>query len=498
MEIMDVLLWLKHNHQMATGHLNCGIIPMVLIPLTAVTVIITSIAGFIAGLFGIKLKTEGPMQFFEVLLTKRVLLLMLLFNLLSFGIYKSYIYVRTLPSFIFNIKYHSKINAINLNENYENDLSRSHQYYSLKAESPVKFELNLLKEKKLVKGAFRSGTISSSSIFYGVDDGNVYEIDLNSLEIKRKFFIGTQVTTRPVIFKNKIFFGEGNHDTHHARVYSFDLASGKFLNAFKTKGHTEGQPLITTYKNKDYLFVTAGVDGLYAVDPTSMNEIWHKVDGHLDATITIDKGLVYAGTGIEKGSSRDRSYAIAYQIETGKTIWKKELPISNWMHPITTNTDVCYVLGEIYFPSQIGLFHCLNKLTGSPHYSLPFEAPIASKPLYLKMGSKELAFFADFYGTAYGVDLNEKKVIWLVKTGNNKTNYALSSIEYDPQRKVLWYPSLDNGLFVIDPKSGIVIKHWLPNKSQANWKENYAAINMYQNNLYQLDIDGNLRKFEMQ
>ena len=49
---MDVLHWLSQNHALATRGISPGIIPMVLIPLTAVTVGITSLAGIIAGQHG--------------------------------------------------------------------------------------------------------------------------------------------------------------------------------------------------------------------------------------------------------------------------------------------------------------------------------------------------------------------------------------------------------------------------------------------------------------
>ena len=59
------------------------------------------------------------------------------------------------------------------------------------------------KEIKIEKGAFRSGVISGDSIFYGSDDGYIYEFNKNNLDIKRKFFVGTRVTTAPIIYQNK-------------------------------------------------------------------------------------------------------------------------------------------------------------------------------------------------------------------------------------------------------------------------------------------------------
>lgn len=490
---MDVLLWLKTNHELATQGIAQEIIPMVLIPLTAVTVGMTSLAGIVAGWFGVKLHTEGPKQFLEVLLKKRVLASMIVVNLIGMGAYKSYVYVRNMPSFVYTINRHSDREAIASKEAYTESLYRKHEFEG--AIVPSKFSsLALEKEVRMEKGAFRSGVISGQSLFYGLDDGYVYEFDKNNLTQKRKFFVGTQVTTRPVIFKNRLYCGEGNHDTHHARIYSFDLTTGKYINSFQTKGHTEGQPLIASWKGRDLLFVTAGVDGLYAIDPITMREVWHANDGHLDATVSVENGIVYMGSGVEKGSVRDRSYAVAYDFATGNKIWKKELPLSNWMHPVITATQVCLVLGEIYFPSNVGLLHCLDKITGEALFSMPFDAPVASKPFYIKDGSEEYVFLGDFHGTICGVSITRKEKMWCRKTGNDKTNYALSSFEYDATRGILWYPSFDNGLYAIEPLSGKILTHWMPKK----WNDSYAAVSVEGNLMWHMDIEGVLRKFSVQ
>lgn len=496
METMDVLLWLKENHELSTQTFQMGILPTVLIPLTAVTVVLTSVASIIAGWFGIKLHTEGPKQLLEVLLKKRVLITMVFLNILFYGGYKAYQYIKTYPKFIMTITRHSDNEAVASSLVYENAITRNHSFDGKIA--PVSFsKLEFEKSIKLPKGAFRSGVVSGSSIFYGVDDGYIYEINQSDLTIIRKFYVGTQVTTRPVIFNGKIYTGEGNHYTHHARIYSFDLKTGKYLNSQRTLGHTEGQQYVGTYNGKNLVFATAGLDGVYALDPENLNIVWHQNDGHLDATVSVENNRVYIGTGVEKGTLRDRSYAVAYDFLSGAKIWKKELPLSNWMHPIITKTDVCYVLGEIYFNSKVGLFHCLNKQSGAPHFSIPFESPLASLPYYINDGVEEMAFFASFDGTACAVNITKKETMWCHKTGNGKTDYSLSSFEFDSKRGVLWYPTLDNGIFAFEVKTGKVLAHWLPDGKKDKWEENYASVNIVGDSLYLLDIAGNLRKFKL-
>jgi outer membrane protein assembly factor BamB len=493
MEIMVELLWQSHKNIISHGHAE-AIVPLVLIPLTAITVALTSIAGVIAGWFGIKLHTEGPKQFLEVLLKKRVLISMLIVNFTGLALYKSYVYIKTMPRFISTIQKHSKENAIGSNEIYQDALFREHNFNGKITNSNFnKFQLE--KEIKLPKGAFRSGVISGSSIFYGNDDGNIYEINKADLAIKRKFYIGTPVTTRPIIFKDRIFSGEGTHDTHHARIYSFNLKTGSFINSFTTKGHTEGQPLIGNYNGRYLMFITAGSDGLYALDPFTMREIWHQQDGHLDASVSLENGIVYVGTGIEKGSVNDKRYAVAYDFNNGNRIWKKELPLSNWMHPVITKKYVCYSLGEIYFANSTGLFDCLDKKTGEPIFSIPFDGPLASLAFYIRDGENELVFIGKMNDEVCSIDINNRTKKWCQSVGKNGTKNSMTSFDYDSKNNILLYPSFKNGIFAFDPLKGSILFHWLPQKIK--WEDNYASATIENNIFYQMDIEGNLRKFKM-
>ena len=493
METMDLLQWLNHNHELAVSGVTGAIIPTVLIPLTAVTVAITSLAGIIAGWFGIKLHTEGPKQFLEVLLKKRVLAGAIVLNLVIIAAYKGYHYYQNYPRFLMTIKNQSAINAKQSSFNYLESKGREH-FYLGKINKAKLNSVNFISENQIPAGAFRSGVISGDFIFYGSDDGFIYEFDKKNLSIFRKFFVGTIITTRPIIFQGKIYVGEGSHDTHHARVYSFSLKTGEFLNSFTTKGHNEGQPLIVSHNGIDLMFVVAGKDGVYAINPNTMEEIWHQNDGHIDATVSHENGVIYTGTGVEKDNGFGSKFAVAYDFATGKKIWQTELPLSNWMHPSITMENVCYSLGEIYNPSQVGLLYCLNKKDGTPSISIPFESPLTSKPFYIKdtASKNEYIFLSKINGEVCGIDLNKKEKMWCQKTTKAKNISSFSSFDYDSKRGVLWYPSHDQGLYAFDPLSGKVIFRW--NKASG---QHYGSISLDDNYLYFMDIKGKLRKLEL-
>lgn len=490
---MDLLLWLKHNHDLAVAGMTGAIIPTVLIPLTAVTVAVTSVAGIIAGWFGIKLHTEGPKQFLEVLLKKRVLIAALALNLLGVASYKGYVYFQNYPRLMFTIKKQSTINAKPSNLVYQESRGRTHAYIG--EIKPAKLNsLTLKNENQIPSGAFRSGLVSGTSIFYGSDDGFIYEFNKNNLSIVRKFFIGTSITTRPIIFKDKIYAAEGTHDTHHARVYSFSLKTGEFLNSFTTLGHTEGQPLIASSNGVDLMFVVAGKGGLYAIDPETMKEVWHQNDGHLDATVSYENGVVYAGTGVEKENGFGPKFAVAYDFATGKKLWKTELPLSTWMHPTIASVDVCYSLGEIYSPSKLGFIYCLNKKDGSPRLSIPFSAPVTSKPFYVKnsLTGHEYVFLSQKNGEVCGVDLTKKEKMWCYKTTKEPGITSFSSFDYDSIRGVLWYPSHDQGLFAFDPFTGKVLYH--DKKISGKF---YGAVSLDSDKLFIMNIQGQIKQLEI-
>ena len=86
MEIAFGLMVIAEELKMTTStELVPMILPTVMIPFTLVSVGLSIFATFIAGLFGIQLKLEGPRKLLEVLLKPKVLLTALALNVLILG-----------------------------------------------------------------------------------------------------------------------------------------------------------------------------------------------------------------------------------------------------------------------------------------------------------------------------------------------------------------------------------------------------------------------------
>ena len=463
------------------------IIPTVMIPLTAVSVLLSIAASFIAGLFGITLSTEGPKRLLEVLLKPKVLLSGLALNLLILGGVKGYDYYKNLPRFIWTIEGAQKKLAKPSSQVY-GDRNQVPLNYS-QASSPEAFkDLKEIWSAKLPKGNFRAPVFSGGSIFYGTDDGHVFELSETTGEILRKFFVGSYITPELTIDDSTLYVGEGTHNTHHARVYAFDLKTGQLRGHYTTKGHTEGQPVIGKWGSEKTLFVVSGSDGIHAVDPHTMTLKWQANDGHIDASVLPFNDKVFAGTGRDKGNSEKfKTFATAYDFSTGKKLWQNELPASSWMSPVAWNDSVCFVFGEVYFASGIGGVYCYNQKDGKPTHAFNLNEPQTGIPIVI--GNSLISTGSN--GRVCSLDLTTRMVSWCFDVESKGKSF--SSPTYLPLLDALAYSSMEQGLWLIDFKTGTKITNF----TKPEWKTIYGASAVKGSSIAVGDIDGHTSLFKV-
>jgi len=487
------------------GNFTELIIPTVMIPLTALSVGLTVIASFIAGLFGISLSTEGPKRLLEVLMKPRVLFSGLIFNFLILGGIKGYEYFNNLPVFLWKIKQNQEKIAKPSQRNYEDRKTFPLSFPSsatppstvghmqdpnieLADQTDKVPKLTSVWSTKLEKGNFRSPVFSGGSIFVASDDGYAYELNQEDGTIFRKFFVGTMITPELTIFDQTLFVGEGTHNTHHARIYSFDLKTGQLKNSYETKGHTEGQAVIGSFNGKDQLFVVAGGDGLHAIDPVSMKQNWRVHDGHIDASVLPLNGRIFAGTGRDKGNSEKyRTYANAYDFETGKRIWQNELPASSWMSPVSWRDSVCFIFGEVYFTSGIGGVYCFKADTGEASHAFNLSSPQTGIPIVVG----DYLYSTGIDGKLCSLNLLTKSIDWCHSVKSKGKSF--SSPTYSEFLHALVYASKDDGLWILNPKNGSVMDHWRPD----DWKKTFGAAAIYKNFITIGDSEGNTRLLKL-
>ncbi len=466
------------------------ILPTVMIPLTLASVGVSVVASFIAALFGIELKMEGPKKLLEVLLKPRVLASAFALNALILGTLWSWRWWNNYPKLIFTIESESNSRALPSEITYQSIPTVQTQFSSSKIGPLALQKINQLWRVEIGKGTFRAPLISEGRIFSGNDGGTISEIDLASGEIVRSFYVGTSVSSELTLWNQSLFSGEGVHDTHHARVYRFDLKSGKYTGSYQTKGHTEGQAVIGTYKEESTLFAVAGVDGLHAIDPTTMTAKWKLNIGHMDAGVLVDEnsGVVFFGTGREKDDDKkNKSYAAAASFATGELLWQRELAASSWMRPVLAGSNVCFISGEIYFPSKRGHISCFDQISGEPTISHNTTEPLISTPKVLD----ESILYTSISGKVCRFDLKTKRDSWCFDSKGSGFSFAGAS--YDPRAHVVLYPSKSDGLYVLNANNGDLIMQWKPDQSEGEWANTYADVAVFGDLWIVADYVGSIR-----
>lgn len=430
------------------------IIPTVLIPFTLVSVGISVVATFIAGLFGIELKAEGPKQLLEVLLRPKVIITAIIFNMIGLASFRGYLYLKNYPSFMYTIN--SKNNNIASNKNYRNT-QEIHNYKLVENNFVPKTAVTVW-ETKLTSSSFRLGTLNNESLFIAQTNGEISEVQINDGAILRQFYVGSFIAPAPIVNKNFLYTGEGSHDTHMARAYKIDLKSGKHIKQFQSKGHIEGQIRYANYNNTELIFISSGKDGIYALNPQTMDKVWHQNPGHIDASVAVKDGVVYVGTGREKGDAKKyRTYVAAFDFLSGDQLWKNETSLSSWMAPVISKKLICYISGEVYFTSNLGFLNCYDRWNGEPKVSISFNNPLIGQPLVIG----DLIVVSDLFGKICAVDTKMKIKKWCNNEASSPTP-VMNTASYSDMKGLVAYPSPSQGTLFIDPFTGKTLYKYKP------------------------------------
>lgn len=456
------------------------IIPSVVIPFTALLAALSALATFIAALFGIKLKAEGPKKLLEVMLKPRVLFVALVSNLVLIGAVQGYRYWKNAPVsyWLIERRHAERAKPLDLVYAEAKELSGGSKFSG-------QGKLEVLWTKQLDAGSFRGAIKLGPSLFVGTDAGLVHEINPGDGEIRRDFYLGTAVSAAPAFAEGALFVGEGVHDTHSARLYKYNLKSGALEGAFSGAGHIEGDPVV----DSGLVFIPSGADGLHAVDAATLAPRWHARDGHVDASVRVADGMVFSGTGIEKDvQGGSKGLAIAYELATGKQIWKRELPASSWMRPIAWKDQICFVYGEVYFASELGGVNCFRRADGAPAASFNNAAPIAAAPILVG----EDLVTADLHGKVCRVFLSTGLPRWCRST--ERADFALSNPVFDPRHGVLIYPAQKAGLYVIHSETGEVLAQWKAEGEKLPWASTFAPVALLEDGWVIVDMKGVMRK----
>ncbi|TNF25589.1 MAG: hypothetical protein EP319_15835 [Deltaproteobacteria bacterium] len=459
--LMEILAQLNSSPE----GFETAIVPTILLPLAFLSTGISVVATFIAGLFGVKLKAEGPKKLLEVLLKPKVLISAAVLNAVIYGGMQGYQYVKNgpVPFFIQNFK--NGNTALNI----EADTTDKDLHW----------------KQNLEEGIFTEGEIVGDELYAGSKDGNLFVMDLKSGKLKNKIFFGKFMSPKPILYKGHLYFGEGLHHSHHMRVYKFDPKSKKVVAHFETKGHTEMMAVTATVENEDYLFASAGGDGLYALNPHTMEKRWQLNEGHMDSYPSISGDFLYIGTGVPtEDIGVKRPYAMKVSIKTGEIVWKKELPLSTWFAPIVADNNVCFPMGELHVKSDLGGIHCLD-LDGNRGRSFLIEKPIIGK----QISYKQNIVFNDYKGTLYSWNLSTGILNWKIERPTKK--YGFSSSRQLAGDKYLFFNRDGNGI-VYNIDSGKVLKEFTFNDKETT----FADPIVHENGVVAFGLKGTVKYYK--
>ncbi len=469
-----------------------GLVPTILLPLTLISVLVTTIATYIAGLFGVQLKAEGPKRLLELLLKPRLLITAVVLNVLVVGAVKYVRYAKHYPERLSTIEDVQRGLATPSDLHYPNS-THSHLQTTQPARlaDATDIDIQVAWTVTLPNGSFREPTLSGEHLFLGNDDGHIYEMSTNDGSTIRRFFVGKELTPNPFIWNNRIYTGEGIHYTHHARVYAFDLETGDFIGAFPTKGHTEGQPIVASHEGQNLLFGVAGKDGVFAIDPISMTQVWHQVHGHVDGSVRVADGRVFVGSAVEKGDKKSAKPTLtAYRFTDGEVLWQNSISASSWTAPIVTTNVVYVALGEIYDETSFGQLVGYDSASGKTVLEISVGAPMSSPPI--QVGNR--IYVSDRKEQINCFDLETESCLWTSPTVLRDDQTSVAGVSYDPFRNVLLYPSFTNGLYILDPVRGETVAHWMPDESMPQWRDTYAAVTVTKDAWYITDVKGTVRR----
>jgi len=484
MEVMGALFWLRRSPILA-------VIPTVAIPLTIIGVIISAIASFIAGLFGLELKWEGPKRLLEVFLKPRVIVAAILLNLIIWAGIKAYDYVSTMARPLTYVQLKNHFNALpSDNRKYTDNIETPNIFESIEGLTIKKISaLTQVWETKVPKGAFGGLVFSGTSMFFGSDDGNVYEMDPTDGKVLRKFYVGTSATPKVVIWNNLLFAGEGHHPTHHGRIYVFDLKFGTLKGVFQTKGHTEGPPMVYTVLGQSLLLVMAGSDGIYGVDPLTLKQVWHQKLGHVDSEARVEGNRIYFSRGVERDFDVRDHKVYALEFSTGNVIWESDTGSSSWRAPIIFADRVCWTFGEIFVKTKFGQVGCFDKTSGKPLTAVTLDGSSIGTPL--RLGSSIIT--ADLQGGICSIDPVTATRNWCADIPKGKYSYA--SANFDGYGNIL-FPTEKDGLVALDYKTGEKTFQWKPDDKQAPWGMVMSGIHVKDDEFYVIDWKGTVRKLK--
>jgi len=298
------------------------------------------------------------------------------------------------------------------------------------------YAINIATGKQLWKfatgGAVHSSpTINGNMVCFGSFDGYYYALNAKTGNLLWKFKTGGEKlvgakglwTMKPreqymddlydfflssPVFNNDgqiVYFGSSD-----GKMYALNAATGKVKWAFKTSGLIHTSPALCNGK----LYFGSWDTYFYAIDATTGKQLWkfktgdqptiHLMEG-IQGSAACSNGMVYFG-------ARD-GYLYALSAATGKVAWKYSAKGSWILTTPAVQNGVVYTSTSDTF-----IFDALDAKTGKSKFNFKANGYIYSSTAI----AGNTAFFGDFTGKFFAVNLTSGKLSGSFATAGRQTN----------------------------------------------------------------------------
>ncbi len=178
----------------------------------------------------------------------------------------------------------------------------------------------------------------------GVTSGAVYCLDRWTGQPCWEFDDGRRMLhtiSSPTIQADRLYVGEGMHGDLGCKLYCLDARTGTKHWSRAFGGHLESTPLL----HQDLVFITAGDDGLHAVETKLGVSRWgHRGSGHLDAAPLVRDGRLIGGSGVSQQFRTSEIFCL--DILTGQPYWRVPTPLPAWATPVGDEQGLFVALGN--------------------------------------------------------------------------------------------------------------------------------------------------------
>ena len=320
---------------------------------------------------------------------------------------------------------------------------------------------------------FSSPVVYNNTLYIGSEDHNLYAIDKMTGKLLWKFHTNGAVHSSTAVYKGTAYFG-----SYDGFYYAVNAATGKLKWKFKTGGEKNvgakglwtmkpadrymddlfdfflSSPLVSEDSHDPIVYFGSSDGNLYALHALTGKKKWaFRTNGLIHTIPALYNGNIYFG-------SWD-TFLYAVDAKTGRLKWKFETgkqPVYHVLEGIEGSATCSD--GLVYFGSRDGFFYALDAVNGSVRWkyaannSWVITTPaVKDNVVYLgtsdtflflgldaKTGREKIryktngyiysspalagntAFFGDFTGSLYAVDINSGKLTGKFETPGRQAN----------------------------------------------------------------------------